>query len=47
MNENETTAKSEEQAQQPVERKPLSEKIRKEVNRLIAVGKHRGSVTYD
>ena len=47
MNENETTAKSEEQAQQPAERKPLSEKIRKEVNRLIAVGKHRGSVTYD
>ena len=47
MNENETTAKSEEQAQQPVERKPLSEKIRKEVNRLIAVGKHRGSGTYD
>ena len=29
------------------ERKTLSEKIQKEVAKLISVGKHRGSVTYD
>ena len=27
--------------------KALSEKIQKEVNKLISIGKHRGSVTYD
>ena len=43
MSEEKTTVK----AEPAEERKPLSEKIQKEVAKLITAGKHRGSVTYD
>ena len=43
MSEKEIAAESTERK----ETKALSEKIQKEVNKLISIGKHRGSVTYD